>query len=169
MLDPDFTSELQRDFFKEACDLAIEIAEDYGTGLVEKAAEIRRRMVTTRDQLVSLAERLKSEQELAIDLETFPTIQDFKKKDVGDTRKADVRLISISTPSGESTLVDLVSLQQDLEPLRTVLETKRIIGHNLQFEYGFLWDKYGIELKGGMFDTLLAAHRCLLIWVGGPR
>jgi hypothetical protein len=121
MLDPDFTSELQPDFFKEACDLAIEIAEDYGTGLVEKAAEIRRRMVTTREQLLSLAERLRSEPELAIDLETFPTIPDFKKKDVGDTRKADVRLISISTPSGESTLVDLVSLQQDLEPLRTVL------------------------------------------------
>jgi DNA polymerase I-like protein with 3'-5' exonuclease and polymerase domains len=28
----------------------------------------------------------------------------------------------------------------------------------LQFEYGFLWDKYGIEFKGGMFDTLLAAR-----------
>src|SRR6266446_635395 len=89
MLDPDFTSELQSDFFKEARDLAVEIAEDHGTGLVEKAAEIRRRIVTTRDELVSLAERLKSEPELAIDLETFPTIPDFKKKDIGDTRKSD--------------------------------------------------------------------------------
>ena len=43
--------------------------------------------------------------------------------------------------------------------LKPLLETKAIVGHNLAFEFAFLLlDRYGIELKGELFDTLIAAR-----------
>jgi ribonuclease D len=68
-----------------------------------------------------------------------------------DCFNADVRLIQIKVPEGPACLIDLFHVKE-LAPLKELLETHTVLGHNLGFEYKFLKKRLGIQLKA-VWDT----------------
>lgn len=155
--DPTYGIEYKLEDFKQAEAALLSSSETYGTDVQARGQQLRRGMIVGRPGLIALAERLAGVIELALDLETFPIIEGFLKRDIGDTRLSDVRLISLSD-GAETWLIDTVACGQNIEPLRHILETKPLIVHNAQFDCAFLADKYGIVPRGGVFDTVIAAR-----------
>jgi DNA polymerase I-like protein with 3'-5' exonuclease and polymerase domains len=157
-LDPEFGGEFTPNDFKDAEELLLAASEVYGTDINELGGILRRSIIKSQEDLVLLSGKLKTATELAIDTETFPIDEKaLLKRDIGDTRKSDVRLLSIS--DGEQVyLVDCVAVGQNLEPLREILETRSLVIHNALFDNPFLLDKYGIWPRGVVFDTMIAAR-----------
>jgi len=155
--DPEYGSEYNLDAFKRAEAALLSSDETYGTDVQTRGQQLRREMATNQNALKVLAERLSGVTELALDLETFPTIEGFLKRDIGDVRKSAVRLISLS--DGQRVwLIDTVACGQNIEPLRSILETTPLTVHNAQFDVPFLVSQFGITPRGGIFDTLIAAR-----------
>jgi DNA polymerase I len=86
---------------------------------------------------------------IALDIETYG-------KNAVDCFQADVRLIQIKIPKEPAYLIDLYQIKE-LAPLKALLESVEVIGHNLAFEYKFLKHRLGIQLKH-CFDTQAAAR-----------
>jgi DNA polymerase-1 len=71
-------------------------------------------------------------------------------------RDGRLRLIQLATPE-ETFVVDAFETGE-LTPLKAVLEDGPVkIGHNLKFDYAFLWAEHGISLSP-IFDTMLATQ-----------
>jgi DNA polymerase-1 len=104
------------------------------------------RLVTGEDDLAALAKTLKSEEAVGLDLETTAL----------SPRDGGIRLLQLAT-QGETFVVDLFEVT-DLSPLQEVLENGPVkVGHNLKFDYQFLYALYGIS-PSPVFDTMLAAQ-----------
>ena len=157
MLDPAYGVDPGITGYNLAVAVAVEAAEDFGTEIPEYAKTVRASLITTQEELKAFAAQLEVEPVLAIDIETFPLVTPFLNRDIGDTRKSEVRLLSVSTEH-YNRVIDVQACGHNLQPLKPLLETKAIVGHNLAFEFAFLLDRYGIELKGELFDTLIAAR-----------
>jgi DNA polymerase I len=156
-LEPAYGATYQSDDFKQAKALWESAALTHGTAVQEQGRKLREELITSQAGLEVLAKRLDGIKDIALDLETFSTAEDFGKRDIGDTRKSDVRLISLF--DGESSwLIDTVACGHSIEPLRPVLERANLVVHNAQFDIPFLYDKYNIVPRGNIFDTLIAAR-----------
>jgi hypothetical protein len=103
-------------------------------------------LISTRDQLESVVDELRSAGVIAIDLETTGL----------NPRTDRVRLISLSTAEG-SWLIDCFEV--DPHPLFEVLVYKRLLMHNGQFDLGFMSVMgFGIEEGGEVLDTMLISR-----------
>jgi DNA polymerase-1 len=170
VLSPDYGRQPSTREFTEAAEALRETAADYGRGVSERADKIRAGLIDSAEKLTALATRLVHAPALALDLETFPLpeVKFNAARDIGDTRKSEVRLLSLATPDGETALIDCSALGRRAlsAALKPLLERVPILGHGLQYEWAFLLDHYGIELgrrdgnKPGpeLWDTLLAAR-----------
>src|SRR5215217_902646 len=104
------------------------------------------RLVTDLDELVHVAESLKEADSIGVDIETTGL----------NPRDGRLRLIQLATPE-ETFVVDAFEAP-DLSSLKRVLEGGPVkIGHNLKFDYAFLWAEHGISLSP-IFDTMLATQ-----------
>jgi DNA polymerase-1 len=103
-------------------------------------------LVTDSADLESVAEAFREAKCIGLDTETTAL----------NPREGRVRLLQIS--GGERTFVVDLFRVGDISSLRGILEegpTK--IGHNLKFDYAFLYVEHGVELSP-LFDTMLAAQ-----------
>ena len=104
------------------------------------------RLVTTAEDLASVAKTLQGAEAIGVDLETTGL----------SPRDGGVRLLQLATP--EETFVIDVFEAGDLPALREVLEDGPVkVGHNLKFDYQFLHAIYGVS-PSPLFDTMLAAQ-----------
>ncbi len=104
------------------------------------------RLITDVDELVRVAQSLKEADFVGLDIETTGL----------NPRDGRLRLIQLATP--EATFVVDAFETRELTPLKAVLEDGPVkIGHNLKFDYAFLWAEHGISLSP-IFDTMLATQ-----------
>jgi DNA polymerase I-like protein with 3'-5' exonuclease and polymerase domains len=115
-------------------------------------------VIKTADELRLAIERMSNQSVLGLDTETTDL----------DPYTSRLRLIQLATPERVS-IIDLDAFatngdtdllqNQDLEPLRQLLESPRPIkiAHNAKFDAKFIKHKIGAEI-GGLFDTLLASQ-----------
>ena len=104
------------------------------------------RLVTDAQELSGIAKALEKADFIGVDVETTGL----------NPRDGRLRLIQLSTPD-ETFVVDAFEAP-DLSSLKRVLEGGPVkIGHNLKFDYAFLWEDHGISLSP-IFDTMLAAQ-----------
>ena len=104
------------------------------------------RLVTDAQELSGVAKALEKADFIGVDVETTGL----------NPRDGRLRLIQLSTPD-ETFVVDAFEAP-DLSSLKRVLEGGPVkIGHNLKFDYAFLWAEHGISLSP-IFDTMLAAQ-----------
>jgi hypothetical protein len=161
-LDPDYNRKPATREFREAVVGVEEAAADFGTGIPERADKLRAQIIDTPEKLRALVKEWSAETALALDLETLPTpgVNFNVTRDLGDTRKSEVRLITLATRDGRTALIDAWALgrQTVSTELKPWLERVLVIAHNLQYDWAFLLDHYGIELGAELFDTLLAAR-----------
>jgi DNA polymerase III epsilon subunit-like protein len=103
-------------------------------------------LISTRDQLESVVDELRSAEVIGLDLETTGL----------NPRTDRVRLISLSTAEG-SWLIDCFEV--DPHPLFEVLGQKKLLMHNGQFDLGFL-SVMGFEIEEGgeVLDTMLLSQ-----------
>jgi DNA polymerase-1 len=107
-------------------------------------------VVGTDAELAAICDRLtRANAPVALDIETYG-------KDAFDCFQADVRLIQIKVPGEPAYLIDRYVIKV-LAPLKSLLESSEVIGHNLAFEYKFLRQKLGIRIKR-CWDTQSAAR-----------
>jgi DNA polymerase-1 len=103
-------------------------------------------LVTDVEELVRVAASLKEADFMGLDIETTGL----------NPRDGGLRLIQLATP--EATFVVDAFETGGLTPLKAVLEDGPVkIGHNLKFDYAFLWAEHGISLSP-IFDTMLATQ-----------
>nr|MDQ5811167.1 DNA polymerase I family protein [Actinomycetota bacterium] len=103
-------------------------------------------LVTDVEELVRVAASLKEADFIGLDIETTGL----------NPRNGGLRLIQLATP--EATFVVDAFETGGLIPLKAVLEDGPVkIGHNLKFDYAFLWAEHGISLSP-IFDTMLATQ-----------
>jgi ribonuclease D len=101
------------------------------------------RLVTDYADLGGIAETLRSAaQPVALDLETYGS----GKWDALDPLKGDIRLLTLAIPGHQPWLLDLQAIGYDLGPLKPVLETLEIIGHNVKFDALWLAVKCDLRL-----------------------
>lgn len=80
-----------------------------------------------------------------------------------DVHKADLVGLAFSTQEGEGYYVpiseDLNTATEELQRFQAIFsdETKEVIAQNLKYDYSIL-NKYGIQLKGRFFDTMIAHY-----------
>jgi len=104
------------------------------------------RLLTTAEDLASVAKTLQGAEAIGVDLETTAL----------SPRDGGIRLLQLATP--EETFVVDVFEADDLSALSGVLEDGPVkVGHNLKFDYQFLNAIYGIS-PSPLFDTMLAAQ-----------
>jgi DNA polymerase-1 len=104
------------------------------------------RLVTTVEDLASVAKTLQSAEAIGVDIETTAL----------SPRDGGVRLLQLATPE-ETFVIDVFEVS-NLSLLTEVLEGGPVkVGHNLKFDYQFLHAMYGISLSP-LFDTMLAAQ-----------
>jgi DNA polymerase I len=104
------------------------------------------RLVTTAEDLATVAKTLQSAEAIGLDIETTAL----------SPRDGGVRLLQLATPE-ETFVIDLFEVS-DLSPLTEALEGGPVkVGHNLKFDYQFLHAIYGIT-PSPLFDTMLAAQ-----------
>lgn len=100
-------------------------------------------LISEPSQLPALLEQLAPAARIALDLET-----------TGLNPRADrTRLLTLTSPAG-TWLVDC--FQVDPRPLWPLLAEKTLVGHNLVFDLGFLW-QLGFR-PGRVWDTILASR-----------
>lgn len=117
--------------------------------------------VRTRADLAELENMINAAEICAIDTEGSDK----------DPRSASLYGVSFSVKPGQAVYVPLtqadlkgVSFDEVRSCLKSILNKKtRFIGHNVKFDYVFLW-KHGIQISDIHFDTLLAAYDCFGDW-----
>ena len=104
------------------------------------------RLVTAAEDLTAVAKSLHDAEAIGVDIETTAL----------SPRDGGVRLLQLATPE-ETFVIDVFEIT-DLSPLREMLKDGPVkVGHNLKFDYQFLYDLHGISLSP-VFDTMLAAQ-----------
>src|SRR5262245_1673103 len=94
--------------------------------------------------LQPILDMLPSDSLVALDLETTGL----------DPRRGRIRLLSLAVPGRQPFVIDAFTV--DISPLLPALEHCTIIGHNLQFDFSFLW-QLGFR-PGEVWDTMLASQ-----------
>jgi DNA polymerase-1 len=113
------------------------------------ATVVNYRAVITSEERAALAQKLEVQKEICFEIGTNgATNFDFK-----------VDHISFSFVSGEAFFVEVNDSLEVLSSFKKVLENSAIkkVGHNIKYTILAL-KKYGIEVKGQLFDTLLAHY-----------
>ena len=115
------------------------------------------KLVLNEDELADVINRIKETGELSIDLETTSPLPIF----------ADIVGFSLTPEEDEGYYVPVAHIDDTkqlgidfvIDRLKPVLENQSIkkIGQNIKYEMVVL-NKYGVELKGIYFDSMLAAH-----------
>lgn len=104
------------------------------------------KLVTRAVDLGAVAERLAKAGAVGLDTETTAL----------NPRDGRIRLLQLAT-NDETYIIDVFEVG-DLSPLKGVLEGgPRKIGHNLKFDFSFLYEEHGVSLSP-LFDTMLAAQ-----------
>jgi hypothetical protein len=118
--------------------------------------------VTTPEGIQSLLARIRSAKACAVDTESSGK----------DPHQAELFGVSFSVKKGEAFYVPVVSGELNdgagsdavLESLRDIFNSgSQFVGHNLKYDYVLL-RRYGLEIPGIDFDTMLAAHECFGDW-----
>lgn len=111
------------------------------------------RLLTTLEQVKSLADELASVTELAFDTETTGL----------DPLEAELVGLALSWKAGEAVYLlfpdDRQAAKQLLAPVKPILENQQIrkIGQNIKYDYHILY-QYGVEVQGPLFDTMVAHY-----------
>ena len=80
-----------------------------------------------------------------------------------DSHADQLRLVQIAVPQKPVAVIDVNTISQNLDPLRSLLGSDCLkVGHNLKFDLQFL-QAAGIEVAPPYFDTYLAAK---VLWAG---
>src|ERR671920_834389 len=104
------------------------------------------RLITATEDLAAIANKLQDAEAIGVDTETTAL----------SPRDGRVRLLQLATPE-ETFVIDVFEVS-DLSPLKGALENGPIkAGHNLKFDYQWLYDLFDISLSP-VFDTMLAAQ-----------
>jgi DNA polymerase-1 len=115
---------------------------------------IATQVITTRDALRQLSEKLAKAEMIAVDTETTST----------DQMQAELVGISLAVEVGEGFYIPLghqkgtqLPLAEVLDALRPALTDAKIpkIGHNLKYDYVMLY-RYGLQIAPLSFDTMIA-------------
>ena len=106
-------------------------------------------LVDTPDKIKNLVAVLQGAKEICLDTETTGT----------DPIKARLVGVSFSIKEGQGWYVPVYEKQEALELLRPIYENPNIIkvGQNLKYDLQVL-QNHGIELRGPMFDTMIAHY-----------
>jgi DNA polymerase-1 len=88
---------------------------------------------------------------VSLDIETCPP------RDALDPYKGEIRLLTLAVGEHSPWLLDLKSIGYELGPLKSVLETSEVLGHNLGFDALWLRLKCGVALKK-VFCTMTASR-----------
>ncbi|HNV97020.1 MAG TPA: DNA polymerase I [bacterium] len=102
-------------------------------------------LVKTDSDFNLFYKKIYSQEEFVLDTETT-SLNVFDAKLLG---------ISFCFQAGEAYFV--VYKKEYLDKLSKILESKRVIGHNIKYDYEIL-KNYGIELKNIYFDTLISGY-----------
>ena len=106
-------------------------------------------LVDTPDKIKNLVAVLQGAKEICLDTETTGT----------DPIKARLVGVSFSIKEGQGWYVPVYEKQEALEPLRPIYENPDTLkmGQNLKYDLQVL-QNHGIELRGPMFDTMIAHY-----------
>lgn len=106
-------------------------------------------LVDTPEKIKNLVDILQGSKEICLDTETTGT----------DSIKARLVGVSFSIKEGQGWYVPVYEKQEALELLRPIYENPDIIkvGQNLKYDLQVL-QNHGIELRGPMFDTMIAHY-----------
>ena len=107
------------------------------TGAADSPQDVRFELVASLEQLPQVAEAVSASDCVALDLETTGL----------DAILHRPRLLQIGLPDGRIFLVDLFKLG-GLGPLGGALNTSTVLGHNLQFDLGFLARHFAVRPTG---------------------
>jgi DNA polymerase-1 len=113
------------------------------------ATAVNYRAVISSEERAALAQKLEAQKEICLEVGTNGAANfDFK-----------VDYISFSFASGEAFFVDVNDSTEVLSSFKKILENSAIkkVGHNIKYTILAL-KKYDIEVKGRLFDTLLAHY-----------
>ena len=127
--------------------------EKYSTLESSKSQNNTYKLVDNEDDMRILADKLKNTKEFALDTETTNT----------DPILAELVGISFSTKENEGFYVPVSAIREDAEKVvgifKDVIEDESIlkIGQNIKYDY-IMFKKYGVEIKGHIFDTLIAHY-----------
>ncbi len=111
------------------------------------------KLVDNEVDIANLADVLKNHQTVCIDTETTGI----------NALNAELVGISISVKEGEAFYIPIPDVREEamkrLQPLREILENEQTtkVGQNIKYDLTVLAN-YGIELKGKMFDTMIAHY-----------
>ena len=131
--------------------------ENHAPSLFKTIKDVKHdyKLLTTKEEVATLAKQLEAQKEFCIDTETegLDTIED---KLVG---------LSISIEPHSGYYIPLHSnhsgSEELLEILRPVLESDKVakIGQNIKFDYLML-KSHGVTMRGFFFDTMIADYLC---------
>ncbi|MEI6713512.1 MAG: DNA polymerase [Verrucomicrobiota bacterium] len=115
-------------------------------------------LVTSPEEMGEIVEELQRNPEagLALDLETYND-QTGKGELSPFVEGGQIRLLALSLPNRTPWIIDLRAVGYDLEALKSLLETRLIIGHNLKFDALWLAVKCGVFLDS-VFCTMSASR-----------
>ncbi|MBR3884319.1 MAG: DNA polymerase I [Bacteroidaceae bacterium] len=111
------------------------------------------KLIETEDDITNLVSAIKNEQTVCIDTETTGT----------NALTAEIVGMSISVKEGEAFYIPFPADKEEtvkrLQPFREILENDEIVkvGQNIKYDLT-IFANYGIELKGKMFDTMIAHY-----------
>jgi DNA polymerase I-like protein with 3'-5' exonuclease and polymerase domains len=96
-------------------------------------------IVTQRKSLEGIAEAVRKADMIAFDLETYGATL--------DPWQGEIRILSLAVPGAPPWLLDLQAIGYDLGSLTSVLEAKKLIGHNAKFDALWLRVKCGLNIN----------------------
>jgi len=96
-------------------------------------------IVTQRESLEGIAESVRRMDMIAFDLETYG--------ETLDPWQGEIRILSLAVPGAPPWLLDLKAIGYDLGSLKSVLEAKKLIGHNAKFDALWLRVKCGLNIN----------------------
>ncbi len=154
----DVNKEQLRDIFK-TLDFH-KFIETYDLGAPEKKIEKDYKTVTTIDDIQKISKEIRKADLLSVDLETTST-QPVEAEIVGVSlswKKNSGVYVPIQSPSKQMALFKEADKLELLEELKPILEDDTIpkCGQNIKYDW-IIFQKYDIELKNVVFDTMIAA------------
>ena len=113
------------------------------------------KLIDTEEDILLLASAIKKCQTVCFDTETTGT----------NAILAEMVGLSLSTEEGKAFYIPVPKNRDEvkkiLEPFRPIFESETItkVGHNIKYDLTMLAN-YGIELRGPLFDTMIAHYLC---------
>jgi DNA polymerase-1 len=124
---------------------------------LEKKEKLNYRIIKSEEELKTLISELKHAGEFALDTETT-SINPIDAELVGISLSYKEK-VAFYVPLGHTEKENNLDLTLVIKNLKQILEDERIrkVGHNLKYDLEVL-RRYGIELKGIYFDTMVASY-----------